>query len=307
MSDAPPAAETSPDEIITSTPKPALNTEDWWSIWLGASILIVSLAAVWASRPADLEARTDQFVKLRAEADALAIEPGSAPADVKQLRKEVDAAKKKLAVNPLKPWLGKIGGWSDDPAKALLDKSGKSVLPGLFGVWLISLLLFGCGRMCMGRPVAAFPLAFSVLFLLAVVAQILAGQEVIKHYNLEYALWALVVGLLISNTIGTPGWLRSAVQTEFYIKTGLVLLGGGPLQPAARTRSARRVRRLGGDTGRADLDLHLRAEGAEDRIPIAQHGDLRGYVRLRRLGGDRDWSRLQSEEGRASHWPSDCR
>lgn len=175
--------------------------------------------------PADLEARTDQFVKLRAEADALAIEPGSAPADVKQLRKEVDAAKKKLAVNPLKPWLGKIGGWSDDPAKALLDKSGKSVLPGLFGVWLISLLLFGCGRMCMGRPVAAFPLAFSVLFLLAVVAQILAGQEVIKHYNLEYALWALVVGLLISNTIGTPGWLRSAVQTEFYIKTGLVLLG----------------------------------------------------------------------------------
>lgn len=55
MSDAPPAAETSPDEIITSTPKPALNTEDWWSIWLGASILIVSLAAVWALRPADLE------------------------------------------------------------------------------------------------------------------------------------------------------------------------------------------------------------------------------------------------------------
>ena len=30
---------------------------------------------------------------------------------------------------------------------------------------------------------------------------------------------------MISNTIGTPSWLRSAACTEFSIKTGLVLLG----------------------------------------------------------------------------------
>ncbi len=34
-----------------------------------------------------------------------------------------------------------------------------------------------------------------------------------------------MVGLVISNTVGTPAWLRPAVRTEFYIKTGLVLLG----------------------------------------------------------------------------------
>jgi hypothetical protein len=34
-----------------------------------------------------------------------------------------------------------------------------------------------------------------------------------------------LVGLLISNTIGMPSWLRSAACTEFSIKTGLVLLG----------------------------------------------------------------------------------
>ncbi len=70
-----------------------------------------------------------------------------------------------------------------------------------------------------------FPLAFAGLFLLAVLAYLLAGQNVVKHYNLEYALWALVVGLIISNTLGTPRFLRPAIQTEFYIKTGLVLLG----------------------------------------------------------------------------------
>ena len=53
----------------------------------------------------------------------------------------------------------------------------------------------------------------------------LAGQKVVKHYNLEYALWALVVGLIVSNTVGTPAFARPAIRTEFYIKTGLVLLG----------------------------------------------------------------------------------
>jgi uncharacterized membrane protein YadS len=64
-----------------------------------------------------------------------------------------------------------------------------------------------------------------MVFLLATLAYVLAGQHVIKSYNLSYALWALAMGLLISNTIGTPDWIRPAVRTEFFIKTGLVLLG----------------------------------------------------------------------------------
>jgi uncharacterized membrane protein YadS len=31
--------------------------------------------------------------------------------------------------------------------------------------------------------------------------------------------------MLISNTVGTPKWVTPAIQTEYYIKTGLVLLG----------------------------------------------------------------------------------
>ena len=49
------------------------------------------------------------------------------------------------------------------------------------------------------------------------------------NFGIEYVIFALLLGLLISNTIGTPSWLKPAVQTEFFIKTGLVILGASLL------------------------------------------------------------------------------
>jgi uncharacterized membrane protein YadS len=87
---------------------------------------------------------------------------------------------------------------------------------------LLSLAIgFRDGRGCGLR----FLVGFIAVFLLATISYMLAAQSVVKAYNLEYALWALMVGLIISNTVGTPPWLRAAVLTEFFIKTGLVLLG----------------------------------------------------------------------------------
>ena len=74
-----------------------------------------------------------------------------------------------------------------------------------------------------------FLTGFVVVFLLAALALVIAAQQTINQLNLEYALWALVIGLVISNTVGTPAFLRPAVCTELYIKTGLVLLGAGIL------------------------------------------------------------------------------
>ncbi len=31
--------------------------------------------------------------------------------------------------------------------------------------------------------------------------------------------------MIIANTVGTPKWVKPALELEFYIKTGLVLLG----------------------------------------------------------------------------------
>lgn len=44
--------------------------------------------------------------------------------------------------------------------------------------------------------------------------------------NIEYVLWAILIGLVISNTIGLPAIFRRGVATyEFWLKTGIVLLG----------------------------------------------------------------------------------
>src|SRR5580700_3044886 len=44
--------------------------------------------------------------------------------------------------------------------------------------------------------------------------------------NIEYVLWAILIGLLISNTVGVPAVFRAGVATyEFWLKVGIVLLG----------------------------------------------------------------------------------
>jgi uncharacterized integral membrane protein (TIGR00698 family) len=126
--------------------------------------------------------------------------------------------------NPLKSWVAKPGAWESNPLTAFTS-SGKPIWGGLVGTFAISISVFSLGTYIMGRPVGQFARGFLFIFLLAILAYILAGQQVVKQYNLEYALWALLVGLLISNTVGTPSVLKAAACTEFYIKTGLVLLG----------------------------------------------------------------------------------
>jgi uncharacterized integral membrane protein (TIGR00698 family) len=57
--------------------------------------------------------------------------------------------------------------------------------------------------------------------------------------NIEYVLWAILIGLAISNSIGVPAIFRSGVATyEFWLKAGIVLLGARFLLGD--------VRRLGG-------------------------------------------------------------
>jgi uncharacterized integral membrane protein (TIGR00698 family) len=97
-------------------------------------------------------------------------------------------------------------------------------------------------------PASAAALIPGIL-LLAVVGY--AGkfiEQFIAHYgkahhlvlpNIEYVLWAILIGLVISNTVGIPAIFRSGVATyEFWLKAGIVLLGARFLLGD--------VRRLGG-------------------------------------------------------------
>ncbi|NET64964.1 MAG: putative sulfate exporter family transporter [Moorea sp. SIO1G6] len=86
--------------------------------------------------------------------------------------------------------------------------------------------LFTLGNLVMkGKEGRNMIPGFLVIFLLSVLSYILGNSQTAKAINLGYAFWALLIGLIISNTIGTPRWMMPAVRTEYYIKTGLVILG----------------------------------------------------------------------------------
>lgn len=99
---------------------------------------------------------------------------------------------------------------------------------GFFGKLLLTVLvlgiLFAIGNALRGVSVKKYVPAFLGLFVLAVLVRLISAEYTMNRY-LEWAFWAIIVGLLISNTVGVPAWLKPAVQTEFYIKAGLVIMG----------------------------------------------------------------------------------
>lgn len=92
-------------------------------------------------------------------------------------------------------------------------------------LFVILLMLFGFGARVMGEKFGAFARGFIFVFLLSLVALVFASQKDLKALGIEYAVWAIVLGMLISNTIGTPKWVMPALKTEFFIKTGLIVMG----------------------------------------------------------------------------------
>lgn len=81
----------------------------------------------------------------------------------------------------------------------------------------------------LGRSALGFLPGAAVVFGLAWLAQILAANETLKGYGLEYVIFALGLGLAVSHLLPIGPWLQSAIRTEFFIKTGIVILGAGML------------------------------------------------------------------------------
>jgi uncharacterized membrane protein YadS len=136
-----------------------------------------------------------------------------------------------VASNPFAGWVAKPAKWTDSPVDAFVvlgaDGSDWSSTKGVAVTFVVLAIVLTLAISLQGgiKSGLRFFVGFIGVFLLAILSYVLAAQSVVKAYNLEYALWALLVGLIISNTIGTPAWIRPAVLTECFVKTGLVLLG----------------------------------------------------------------------------------
>lgn len=167
--------------------------EDTAATLIGLAIVAIALAVTWSARPA--------------------VDPGS--------REKYP----KGWPTPLAATIDKPQTWGDSPAQSLLDKKGKSVAqPILLAMgWVV--LVSATGAVLGGGTVRRVVPGSLAIAGLAGLAYLLSSQKLIHYYNLEYPLWALLVGILISNTVGVPRWLAAALGGEFLIKTGLVIFG----------------------------------------------------------------------------------
>ena len=111
-----------------------------------------------------------------------------------------------------------------DEKKSLIDQFNGAFWIKLLRTFLVLGILFGIGIKLQGEKIGKFIPAFIVLFIICIVVRLVSAEFTLNRY-LEWAFWALLIGLLISNTVGTPEWLKPAIRTEFYIKTGLVIMG----------------------------------------------------------------------------------
>ncbi|MCP2029082.1 putative integral membrane protein (TIGR00698 family) [Flavobacterium sp. HSC-32F16] len=83
------------------------------------------------------------------------------------------------------------------------------------------------GAFLIGRSIKYFLFTFPIVYLLTLIALILAGNSAIKSINLEAVIFSLIIGLVIGNFFKLPEWFRSSLSTEVFVKIGLVLLGTG--------------------------------------------------------------------------------
>ena len=182
-----------PHELLVQK-KGFLKNEDWWAVWLG--LLIFSLGAG------------------------------------------------QIAGVDLLGWVAKFGVWSD-VTKAVAPNSKAFAFLGAGGSLILTygflLALTTLGAWFMGNSVKRFAAGFTVLFWVTVAANTLgnyaylaATPNTLEKFGISWSLGlgelgfviALAVGLIIGNFFPkAAAFLSVAAKPEWYIKTGIVILG----------------------------------------------------------------------------------
>jgi uncharacterized membrane protein YadS len=124
---------------------------------------------------------------------------------------------------------GSIKGWAVVPAK--LTEFGRvwtdlaKNATGYLAIFVLFASVFSVSMAVMGHRLKEFLPGFVLLFAGSLAIFYLAGWKLMEDLNIEAPLLALIIGLAISNTVRIPEWMKVSLRTEYYIKTGIVLLG----------------------------------------------------------------------------------
>ena len=150
-----------------------LKTEDWWAVWLGIGIVLMTLAFFWAG-------------------------------------------------GTLKDWAVTPKEWSrlSELVSDLTQNAGKYL-----AVFLFFGVVFTASIAIMGRNVKTYVPGYVILFLGSLAIFSFSAWSVMERADLGAPILALIIGLIVSNVKKTPDWFKTSLLTEYYIKTGIVLLG----------------------------------------------------------------------------------
>ncbi|WP_333870322.1 putative sulfate exporter family transporter [Desulforamulus putei] len=173
---------------------PMLKNEDWWAVWLGLFIFLLGLGPIFGS--------------------------------------------------DLLGWVVKVNTWTDISksfgplSKTFKDMSG---FTSLFLTYLFLLVLTTIGARAMGANIKRFVIGFTVIFAITVLcliigdnAYIAASPDKQAKLGISWSLGlgemgfiiAMIVGLIIGNFFpGVAKYLEEAAKPEWFIKTGIVILG----------------------------------------------------------------------------------
>ncbi|WP_316814830.1 YeiH family protein [Pedobacter nyackensis] len=117
-----------------------------------------------------------------------------------------------------------VFGWKNAAELATLVCSVSNFqIIGLQFLFVITIAAFGA--MLTGKSVKSAVLTFPVVYILTILALILAGNSQVKALNLEAVIFSLTIGLIIGNFFKLPEWFKTSLSTELFVKIGLVLLG----------------------------------------------------------------------------------
>ena len=123
----------------------------------------------------------------------------------------------------IKGWAVTPHGWhSASQLGADLAKHGM----GYLTIFLLFGIVFTISIAIMGRKISEYIPGYIILFVGSLAIFYLSANSFVKTtLHLGAPLLALIIGLIVGNIRKMPEWFKTSLRTEYYIKTGIVLLG----------------------------------------------------------------------------------
>lgn len=92
-------------------------------------------------------------------------------------------------------------------------------------LFVIVLIILCLGWIMLGRSRKGLVLSLLAVFAVSLLAQITAAIPQVSYYGFESVFFSVIFGLIIRNVFHIPAWMKPAIQSEFFIKIGVVCLG----------------------------------------------------------------------------------